>query len=554
MSLHGCVPKDWVRNGQIAALLVCFLICVGCGDVYRPTIIPNPVPIPPPQNFHTAFAVNQNGTVYPGTGMQVDVSGDTNAGVTKVAMNPVHATVLRSSVWVANYGSDSVSVFSEAQSAGGIGTATDINLIHSQGSLSKPVFVASTETGTMYVANSGQLIDANTNQPYYAVDAILNAGSPSSAVIDEIRLPGAITPWAMTETPDHKKLYVVNRDSNNVSVVNTVDRTINTTLSAGVGISPRWAVARSDSTRVYVLANDGTLTTIDTTQPTDHVLSTISVGAGSDSFYYDSRLNRLYIPNPTTSSVSIYDVTADPPSILATIDLTKPITAGGTDSPCPQSGCFPLSVAALPDGSRTYIASYFIDSTSPNCAPTACVQAQLTVLNTLNNQVIKAIALPQVTVSSVGNCGVLPIRFRVSAAASADSSRVYISSCDGGGVASVRTSDNTYVVTLSAPVSAYTPPAVNITAAVQNGLSTTYSYTQISGVPLFLGMPVSVTGIANSGDTTLNPDNGTFKVTGLGAGTFTVINPLGVSTTSTQTAVGLGQPPPQNPAFMLAGP
>jgi hypothetical protein len=121
-------------------------------------------------------------------------------------------------------------------------------------------------------------------------------------------------------------------------------------------------------------------------------------------------------------------------------------------------------------------------------------------------------------------------------------------------VASVRTSDNTYVVTLSAPVSAYTPPAVNITAAVQNGLSTTYSYTQISGVPLFLGMPVSVTGIANSGDTTLNPDNGTFKVTGLGAGTFTVINPLGVSTTSTQTAVGLGQPPPQNPAFMLAGP
>jgi len=89
---------------------------------------------------------------------------------------------------------------------------------------------------------------------------------------------------------------------------------------------------------------------------------------------------------------------------------------------------------------------------------------------------------------------------------------------------------------------------------VQNGMTTTYSYTVISGIPLFLGMPISITGIANSGDTTLNPDNGTFTVTGLGAGTFSVTNPAGVSTTSAQTAVGLGQPPPQNPAFMVAGP
>ena len=548
MSLHGCVPPAWARNGKVAAFVFAFLICVGCGDVYRPTIIPNPVPIPPPQNFHTAFVINQNGTIYPGTGMQVDVSGDSDAGAAKVAMNPVHATVLGTGVWTANNGSDSVSVFGEASgTTGSVGSATDINLIPG----SKPVFVASTDTSTMYVANSGQLKDQNTGTPYYSVDAILNANIPSTAVIAEIRLPGAITPWALTETPDKKKLYVVNRDSQSVTVVNTVDKTINTTLTTGVGASPRWAVARSDSTRVYVLANDGTLTTIDTTQAVDQVVSSIPVGAGPDSFYYDSHLNRLYIPNPTNSTVSIYDVTADPPTVITTIDLTKPTATGG-NAPCPATGCFPLSVAPLPDGSRAYVASYYIDSTSSNCIQTPCVQPQLTAINTLNNQVMSVISIPEASVSSVGNCASL--RFRISAAASADSTRVYLASCDAGGVASVRTSDNNYVVTLNAPVSGYSPPAVNITSATQSGASTTYTYTMISGIPLLLGMPISITGIANPGDTSINPDNGTFTIRGLGAGTFTVINPNGVSTTAAQTAVGLGQPPPQNPAFMVAGP
>jgi YVTN family beta-propeller protein len=544
MKMDGRVPMSWVRNGRLAALMVCFLICVGCGDTYRPTIIPNPVPVPPPQNFHTVFSVNQNGSAYPGTGMQVDVSGDSNAGVTKVAMGPVHATLQPGTgrVWVANNTSDSVSVFSEAAQGGTIGTSTDINLIPG----SEPVFVASTEGNTMYVANSGQLTDPNTSLGYYAVDAI-----GSTNAITEIRLPsGAIKPWALTEIPNGKKLYVVNRDSNSVTVVNTVDKSINTTIP--VGISPRWAVARSDNARVYVLAHDGTITTINTTLATDQAIPpSPSVGAGVDSFYYDSRLNRLYIPNPANGTVSIYDVTADPPSPLATIDLTKPITPGGTDAPCKQA-CFPLSVAALPDGTRAYVASYYLDNTSANCTQTACVQIQVAVINTLTNTVTNAIALPEVTVSSAGNCA--SMRFRISAVASNDSSRIYVASCDGGGVASVRTSDNAYVVTLNAPVSGFTPPSVGITSATQNGSSTTYAYAYLAGSPtLFLGMPISVTGIANSGDTTLNPDNGTFAITGLGAGTFTVRNPLGVSTSSAQTAFGLGQPPPQNPVFIVAG-
>jgi YVTN family beta-propeller protein len=544
MSVCGGVPMSLVCKGRLAALLFCFLICVGCGDVYRPTIIPNPVPTPDPKNFHSAFTVNQNGAFNPGTGMQVDVSGDSSAGVTHVAMMPVHATLQGSRVWVANKQSDSVSVFTSAIGAGvPIGASVNVNLPMG----SAPVFVQSAESSTMYVANSGAFVDTTTNQPYYIVDAI---NTTSNVIDSEIRVTGK-TPWALAETPDGKRLYVVNRDSANVTVVNTVDKSIGETLA--VGASPRWAVVRGDGARVYVLSHDdGMLTTINSLLPVDMVMGNTPVGAGADFLYYDSRRNRLYIPNPTTGKVGIYDASTDPPASLATIDLTVPIPGGG-GSPCPNPGCSPVSVAALPDGTRAYVASYFLDSTSTNCQQTPCLQAQVTVIDELTNQVTKVIPLPEVSVSSVGNCA--SARFRISAAAAVDGSRVYVSSCDGSGVSSINTSGDVYFASIPTPGSSFSPTLMNITGATQSGSDTTYTYTYDpnSGTPVFLGLVVTITGIVDPSVTGANPDNGTFTVTGLGNGTFTVSNPSGVATTTPQNATGLGEPPRQNPVFMLTG-
>lgn len=541
MNVRGGVPMSLVGKVRLAGLLFCFLICVGCGDVYRPTIIPNPVPTPDPKNFHSVFTVNQNGVVNPGTGMQVDVSGDSNAGVTHVAMMPVHATLQGSRVWVANEQSDSVSTFTSALgSSVPIGTSTNINLATG----SKPVFVQSTETATMYVANSGQLIDTTQVPPqaYYAVDAI---SSTTNVITNEIRLPiGTATPWALAETPDGKKLYVVNRDSGNVTVVNTVDKSVGPTLA--VGTSPRWAVVRGDGARVYVLSHDdGMLTTINSLLPVDISMGSISVGAGADFLYYDSRRNRLYIPNPITGKVGIYDASTDPVTSLATIDLSAPIPSGG-GSPCPNTGCSPVSVAALPDGTRAYVASYYIDSTSANCQQASCLQAQVTVIDELTNQVTKAIPLPEASVSSVGNCA--SARFRIAAAVASDGSRVYVSSCDGSGAFAINPAGDQYFASIPAPGSSFSPTLMNIAMAAQNGSETTYTYTYDpnSGTPIFLGLVVTVTGVSEPAD------NGTFTVIGLGNGTFTVSNPAGKSTTH-ENATGLGEPPRQNPVFMLTG-
>lgn len=546
MNVRRGVSMTLVCKGKLAALLLCFIICVACGDTYRPTIIPQPVPTPNPKNAHSAFTVNQNGAVTPGTGLQVNVSGDSAAGVTHVAMMPVHATLLSGRVWVANQGSDSVSVFSPAVGSGvPIGTSTDVNLPAG----AAPVFVASTETTTMYVADSG-------------LNTVTAINTTTNAITNTI--PVAAHPISLAEMPDTtltagatKKLYVVNRDDsptvpNGVTVVDTVDKTVSNTISFPAGASPRWAVMRADGARVYILSHDdGMLRAIDTLSlsPPDPVVGSVAVGAGADFLYYDSRRSRLYVPNPTNSQVGIYDASTDPPTNLATIDLTAAIPAGG-GAPCPATGCSPVSVAALPDGTRAYIASFYIDTTSANCQQTPCLQSQVTVIDELTNQVTKNIPLPEVSVSQVGNCGAA--RFRISAAPAIDSSRVYVSSCDAGRVSSINTSGDVYFASIPAPTSAYAPTLLNITAATQNGSQTTYTFTYNNAgpnTPIFLGLVVTITGMAEAGN------NGTFTVTGLGNGTFTVSNSLGASTPqgTTENGSGVGEPPTQNPVFMLTG-
>jgi YVTN family beta-propeller protein len=547
--------------GRLSALLFCFLICVGCGDVYRPTIIPQPVQPPDPKNAHAAFTVNQNGAFNPGTGLQVDVSGDSAAGVTKVANLPVHAVVQGGRVWVVNRGSNSVSAFTVASgSTVPIGTAIAINLPSSPivvppGSptndiVASPNFVYTTETATVYVASAfvhSQNPNLNDlNGTVTVINSITNTISNAVAV--------GMYPIAMTETPTNtattglvKKLYVVNRDSNNITVVQAADQTVLTTLATGN--SPRWVVSRADGARVYVLSNDGTITNIDSLSPVDTVIGSVSIGAGADSFYYDSRTNRLYIPNPTNSTVTILDASLDSLPVLATINLTAAIPSG-TGAPCPATGCSPVSVTALPDGSRAYVASYYIDSTSANCQQTACLQAQVTVIDEATNQVTKSIPLPQVSVSPVGNCGTpSQVRFRIAATTAVDGSRVYVSSCDAGRVASINPVGDVYFAAIPAPVSAFSPTLLNITSATQNGAETTYSYTYsqpVANTPIYLGLMVTITGMSQAAD------NGTFTVTGLGNGTFTVSNPSGVSS-ATESGTGIGQPPPQNPVFMLTG-
>ena len=67
-----------------------FAICLGCGDVFRPVIIPNPPAFPDPRASHSVMAVNDNGTDR-GSNLVINVSGDSVTGVADTGLAPVHA-------------------------------------------------------------------------------------------------------------------------------------------------------------------------------------------------------------------------------------------------------------------------------------------------------------------------------------------------------------------------------------------------------------------------------------------------------------------------------
>ena len=456
-----------VRVGRAAAVVALILAEAGCGDYYRPVAIPI-IPTPPtPSALHYVLTLSSNGVCPPqlsepcgpGASSRIDVSGDSAVGSAQVGLSPVHAVLTPggSSVYVANNMEDTVSFYSPSS----IGPVSTISLPAG----SRPSFVATTDSATVYVANSG----TNT------VAAI----SLASNVVTNF-IPVGANPVALAETPDGKKVYAANQGSGTVTSINTADKSVGSTISTGV--SPLWLAARPDSARVYVLnSGAGTVSAIDTAS--DTVVSSMSVGAGGNFLLYEKTLNRLYVTNPIAATLTALDASTDSLTVLGTVSF-----AAGSAA-CP-AGCTPLSVAALADGTRIYVASENINATCTEPAdanPAGCITSQVTVLQAVNFNVTKTIPItlpdnvpsPPTTKPDtplVSMCGTA--RFRLFAAAAADSSRVYVSYCDAGSTAIIRTTPDTspgtensgdYLVTsLNAPVSALSPPAPGAQPPPQN--------------------------------------------------------------------------------------
>jgi hypothetical protein len=226
--------------------------------------------------------------------------------------------------------------------------------------------------------------------------------------------------------------------------------------------------ARSDSQVVYVLEASGTLAYINITStsgPDTLTESTISV-PNATTMIYDGNKNRLYIPGG--QQMAIVDVEQSPPQYLAggapipTCELapkstncipTVPPTFRGAGDPCATSSESSLlqvvAVAALPDGSRAYVGSFYGDNLGNLCP-------QVTVINASSNMVKSSIAIPGFPDATVvGSPNYVPVcattRFRFMMAAGGDSLRAYLSSCDGGSVHIIDTSNDTYNGSLSAP-------------------------------------------------------------------------------------------------------
>jgi len=447
-------------------VLCLYVICTGCGETFRPIIIPNPPVFPNPRAAHTVLAINDNGTVVPGSAMVVDVSGDTDMSVANVGLAPVHAVQQSASqVLVVNHsvtGAVADSITKLSFNSVIIAGTTTISLPAN----SAPSFVAVAPSDTTaYVTLPGVVPDPVNFPNNNAVGVVSTLSNNLVAII-----PVGNDPFALAVTPDKSKLYVANLGDSSLSAFNTQGRSARaicdqsgTVCPPSLASAPIWLSARTDNQRVYVLEFHGTLGFLDTTSTAgpDTFTETGIAMIGATYMVYDSILNRLYIPS-IIGQLMIVDVSQSVPTVLGggpILITSVPPTSRSIGDPCAtsteSSPLHVVAVAALPDASRAYVGSFYLDNLGNVCP-------QVTVIDASSNTVKSSIAVPGFPDATVvGSPYYAQVcaktRFRFMMAAGGDSSRVYLSSCDGGNVNIIDTSNDTYIENLPAPIGSRPP-------------------------------------------------------------------------------------------------
>jgi hypothetical protein len=363
----------------------------------------------------------------------------------------------------------------------------------------QPDFVTTTQTFAVYVANYGVETPAigsgvtpSCTLPSTDSVAALNVANTSISKIQY--LPAGSHPVLMSETPNAQNLFVVTQGdgTNPTNVLNLSTIDLSTIATITIGPNPTWIASRPDGQQVYVVtAGDGQLYTIQA----DNSVTSQPAGTGANFVLYDKGLNRLYVTSPAAlvgapGSVYVFSATGSsptqPPTQLAVVSV--PLVPKCAAAPATCSPVIPVSVAALPDGSRFYVASYQTQSpcTDPNAGTGSCIIPMVTVFDAGTFAIRPAsssmfgselslfssppFAVGQYAVPEVTACKPAPVyspsstRFRLFATAAEDSSHVYVSICDAGAIASIATTTNTVtqgtnqsdrlVIDLLAPLSA----------------------------------------------------------------------------------------------------
>ena len=433
------------QAASVAGLLLALIICIACGDVYRPVAQPLSGPSPSPSALHFVYAISTNGNDALSGGIcapsgtpppciadqggfsRIDVSGDSVSSVVRTGVFPVHAALTPDGFRYYVASTDGTVSAGVATSGAQATTINLPQLCDAAGCPApSPVFLHSTETSKMYVADqaNGSVSMINTTSSVVVqtmpVDPAF-AGSPLPAPDRNSR------PVAMAELPNGSRLYVANQGTNSVTSINTVDGTIGKQIP--LGASPVWIVAGNDNVHVYVLDSSGKISVISSLSDTVTSASA-SAGAGANFMLYARTSNLLYVTNPAAANISIFDVSVDPPVLRPGSPIAIPAAPG---SGC-TSALHPSSIAVLGDGSRAYVASYQAD-------PGGAVCTQASVVNPGTGLVTTTVPLLQAASAAQTGCG--SARFRVFAAASGgavtEPFKVYISQCDAGQVSVIDT-------------------------------------------------------------------------------------------------------------------
>ena len=178
------------------------------------------------------------------------------------------------SLFVSNFEDDTLSVVAAATGVAGAPVAVGRG----------PALVAlSPDDSVAYVSNQGAEMDGTTVTIVDVALAVSQPGLANLGTIEVGRLPAGIA-----FAPNGARAYVANASSQSVSVIDTVSRTVVTTIPLGAGATPVIPVLSTDGRRLYVTAlGRDALFVIDTERavgdPVGAVLTAVPVGTSPQS-------------------------------------------------------------------------------------------------------------------------------------------------------------------------------------------------------------------------------------------------------------------------------
>ena len=410
-------PGVWMKSRRetlalsFAALMLVFL--PACGDYYRPVANPIISPGGQPQASHYAWVVNYNANG-PGSTTEIDVSGDTNLAVNSMGAGSIAEAFPASSLalYVANSGNDTVSEYLPTLA----GSITTISLLPG----SHPVALASAQSGSMFVINSG----VNSACPDTGSISVI---STSTLTVTSTSCVGH-NPIALVQSVLNGYVYVINQGDSSVSVFNpAIPAVVGTITSAnGLGQNPISATVNIAGNWIFIVTqgdgvHPGTLDIVSAGSAS--VAASTALGVGPTFSVVDPNLNRLYVANPGDNTVSVFDastvtVSSSPIPLLATVPVgTDPIgitplqdgsrfyvaNAGSDDVTVVSANSFsPLTSVALPSGANpVWITS---DPTASKVYVADQGTSATTIIQTLNNTITQNMPAPQQNSSCTSSC------------------------------------------------------------------------------------------------------------------------------------------------------
>jgi hypothetical protein len=415
---------------QAGAAITVSALIAGCGNNYRPVVKPITPTGPPAQPSSYVVVVSSTGASTPGQATIVDYSGDTvmasapigpgpiaftvdaiagngytvnsdgtltnfpvttslqakNVTVTTLPSTavPVNLMAPSTGLWVADLNGDVTDVFTGSPQtfklavpvatmpvyvAGAPAVTGQRYFVVSQNPMATGGFTSTTcNSGPGGVGENGVVTPI---EPSYVADSAIGL-DPFNASNSAAGSTNAQCPVFALESTDQKRLFVLNRGSDTVSVVNIQDNTLDQCTpfvnqsGQTVTCHPILPLSTTAVANLKTASTATGITNVPVTPPNG--TAGMAATAGPVDAEYNAATSQLIVSNYDGGTITVIDVSLDEyGNDSETFGTTYTIKVGNTANP------LPASVTVLSDGSKAYTAN------QGDCAPDCTTSANGTV-------------------------------------------------------------------------------------------------------------------------------------------------------------------------------